>query len=169
MLWLLRLPEGRPSPSAAPTRDAGGLLAVGRAGIGLVAGMFQQHCLCLSLLRHLLGLSGLTASPLPPPDYLLSNNYVNSIIVHKFDFSDEEIMAYYISFLKTLSLKLNKHTVHFFYNEVSGEPPAGTATRRLPQLRTPRAPTPLPFRAPCESWEDFFPAQDPLMSPHPHR
>uniref|UniRef100_A0A672RYG9 C-type lectin domain containing 16A n=1 Tax=Sinocyclocheilus grahami TaxID=75366 RepID=A0A672RYG9_SINGR len=50
-------------------------------------------------------------------DYLLSNNHVNSIIVHKFDFSDEEIMAYYISFLKTLSLKLNDHTVHFFYNE----------------------------------------------------
>ncbi|XP_033999546.1 protein CLEC16A isoform X1 [Trematomus bernacchii] len=49
--------------------------------------------------------------------YLLSNNHVNSIIVHKFDFSDEEIMAYYISFLKTLSLKLNTHTVHFFYNE----------------------------------------------------
>nr|XP_021151414.1 protein CLEC16A isoform X1 [Columba livia] len=45
--------------------------------------------------------------------YLLSNNYVNSIIVHKFDFSDEEIMAYYISFLKTVSLK----PVHFFYNE----------------------------------------------------
>uniref|UniRef100_A0A672YDE1 C-type lectin domain containing 16A n=1 Tax=Sphaeramia orbicularis TaxID=375764 RepID=A0A672YDE1_9TELE len=50
-------------------------------------------------------------------NYLLSNNHVNSIIVHKFDFSDEEIMAYYISFLKTLSLKLNNHTVHFFYNE----------------------------------------------------
>ncbi|TKS91745.1 Protein CLEC16A [Collichthys lucidus] len=50
--------------------------------------------------------------------YLLSNNHVNSIIVHKFDFSDEEIMAYYISFLKTLSLKLNNHTVHFFYNEI---------------------------------------------------
>ncbi|XP_056263893.1 protein CLEC16A [Pseudoliparis swirei] len=49
--------------------------------------------------------------------YLLSNNHVNSILVHKFDFSDEEIMAYYISFLKTLSLKLNSHTVHFFYNE----------------------------------------------------
>lgn len=51
-------------------------------------------------------------------DYLLSNNHVNLIIVHKFDFSDEEVMAYYISFLKTLSLKLNAHTVHFFYNEV---------------------------------------------------
>lgn len=52
-------------------------------------------------------------------DYLLSNNHVNSIIVHKFDVSDEEVMAYYISFLKTLSLKLNNHTIHFFYNEVS--------------------------------------------------
>ncbi|XP_011144462.2 protein CLEC16A homolog isoform X3 [Harpegnathos saltator] len=51
--------------------------------------------------------------------YLLSNNHVNSIIVHKFDFSDEEVMAYYISFLKTLSLKLNGHTIHFFYNEVN--------------------------------------------------
>ncbi|KAG7302494.1 hypothetical protein JYU34_012410, partial [Plutella xylostella] len=49
--------------------------------------------------------------------YLLSNNHVNSIIVHKFDFSDEEVMAYYVSFLKTLSLKLNNHTIHFFYNE----------------------------------------------------
>jgi len=28
-------------------------------------------------------------------------------------------MAYYISFLKTLSLKLNAHTIHFFYNEVN--------------------------------------------------
>ena len=52
-------------------------------------------------------------------DYLLSNNHVNAIIVHKFDFSDEEVMAYYISFLKTLSFRLNKHTIHFFYNEVS--------------------------------------------------
>ncbi|XP_041435063.1 protein CLEC16A isoform X3 [Xenopus laevis] len=49
--------------------------------------------------------------------YLLSNNHVNSIIVHKFDFSDEEIMGYYICFLKTLSVKLKNHTVHFFYNE----------------------------------------------------
>ena len=62
-----------------------------------------------------MGWSLIFSSPL---DYLLSNNHVNSIIVHKFDFSDEEIMAYYISFLKTLSLKLNNHTVHFFYNEV---------------------------------------------------
>ena len=30
-----------------------------------------------------------------------------------------QVLAYYISFLKTLSLKLNRHTVHFFFNEVS--------------------------------------------------
>ena len=44
---------------------------------------------------------------------------MNCIIVHKFDFSDEEVMAYYISFLKTMSLKLNVHTIHFFFNEVT--------------------------------------------------
>ena len=55
--------------------------------------------------------------------YLLSNNLVNNIIVHKFDFADEEITAYYISFLKTLSLKLNSHSINFFYNEVNLPPP----------------------------------------------
>ncbi|KRY11344.1 Extended synaptotagmin-2, partial [Trichinella patagoniensis] len=50
--------------------------------------------------------------------YLLSNNHVNSIITYRFDFSDEEILAYYISFLKTLSFKLNANTVHFFFNEI---------------------------------------------------
>ena len=51
-------------------------------------------------------------------DYLLSNNHVNNIIVHKFDFNDEEITAYYIYFLKTLSSKLNSHSINFFFNEV---------------------------------------------------
>ncbi|BET02259.1 Uncharacterised conserved protein [Nesidiocoris tenuis] len=58
--------------------------------------------------------------------YLLSNNHVNFIIVHKFDFSDEEVMAYYISFLKTLSLKLNSHTIHFFYNDHTNDFPLYT-------------------------------------------
>lgn len=60
------------------------------------------------------------------PDYLLSNNHVNSIIVHKFDFSDEDVMGYYILFLKTLSLKLNPHTIHFFYNEHTNDFPLYT-------------------------------------------
>ncbi|XP_013118308.1 protein CLEC16A homolog [Stomoxys calcitrans] len=58
--------------------------------------------------------------------YLLSNNHVNSIIVHKFDFSDEDVMGYYILFLKTLSLKLNSHTIHFFYNEHTNDFPLYT-------------------------------------------
>lgn len=58
--------------------------------------------------------------------YLLSNNHVNSIIVHKFDFSDEDVMGYYILFLKTLSLKLNVHTIHFFYNEHTNDFPLYT-------------------------------------------
>ncbi|KAL1480171.1 hypothetical protein MTO96_034744 [Rhipicephalus appendiculatus] len=35
-------------------------------------------------------------------------------------------MAYYISFLKTLSLKLNNHTIHFFYNEHTNDFPLYT-------------------------------------------
>merc|ERR1719259_477503 len=58
--------------------------------------------------------------------YMLSNNHVNEVICHKFDFSDEEVMAYYISFLKTLSLKLNQHTIHFFYNEHTNDFPLYT-------------------------------------------
>ncbi|XP_030571862.1 protein CLEC16A homolog isoform X1 [Drosophila novamexicana] len=58
--------------------------------------------------------------------YLLSNNHVNSIMLHKFDFSDEDVMGYYILFLKTLSLKLNTHTIHFFYNEHTNDFPLYT-------------------------------------------
>lgn len=58
--------------------------------------------------------------------FLLSNNHVNSIIVHKFDFSNEEVLAYYISFLKTLSLKLNLQTINFFFNERKGDFPLYT-------------------------------------------
>ncbi|PAV80323.1 hypothetical protein WR25_08365 [Diploscapter pachys] len=55
--------------------------------------------------------------------FLLSNNHVNSIISHKFDLNNEEIMAYYISFLKALSFKLNPCTIHFFFNESTNEFP----------------------------------------------
>ncbi|VDQ01242.1 unnamed protein product [Trichobilharzia regenti] len=45
--------------------------------------------------------------------YLLSNNHTNAIITHRFDFTDEEVMAYYISFLKILSFRLNSSRIHF--------------------------------------------------------
>uniref|UniRef100_A0A0R3RPE1 FPL domain-containing protein n=1 Tax=Elaeophora elaphi TaxID=1147741 RepID=A0A0R3RPE1_9BILA len=58
--------------------------------------------------------------------YLLSNNHVNSIITYRFNFENEEIMAYYISFLKTLSFKLNMYTIHFFFNEANQDFPLYT-------------------------------------------
>ena len=51
--------------------------------------------------------------------YLFSNNYVNQLIStssKQLDWSDEEVVAYYISFLKSLSLKLNDETIKFFFN-----------------------------------------------------
>uniref|UniRef100_A0A0K0DN33 FPL domain-containing protein n=1 Tax=Angiostrongylus cantonensis TaxID=6313 RepID=A0A0K0DN33_ANGCA len=63
--------------------------------------------------------------------FLLSNNHVNSIITHNFDFNNEEIMAYYISFLKTLSFKLNPSTIHFFFNEATDEFPLLTESLKF--------------------------------------
>jgi protein CLEC16A len=48
--------------------------------------------------------------------YLLSNNHLNELITHRFDCYDDELMSYYISFLKALSLRLNADTVNFFFN-----------------------------------------------------
>lgn len=39
--------------------------------------------------------------------YLLSNDRVNELITHRFDFHDEELMAYYISFLKVAYLLIS--------------------------------------------------------------
>ena len=43
--------------------------------------------------------------------YLLSNNHINEIICHPFNLANEDILSYYVSFLKMLSLKLNEATV----------------------------------------------------------
>ncbi|KAI3383075.1 hypothetical protein SNEBB_001534 [Seison nebaliae] len=49
--------------------------------------------------------------------YLLSNNHVNRMIMFKYQFQNEEVIAYYITFLKTLSLKLNENNIQFFLND----------------------------------------------------
>ncbi|GFR43644.1 hypothetical protein Agub_g4746, partial [Astrephomene gubernaculifera] len=48
--------------------------------------------------------------------FLFSNNHINNIVEIRFDFEDEEVLGYYISFLKTISLKLNAGTVQFFFD-----------------------------------------------------
>ena len=45
--------------------------------------------------------------------YLLSNNHINEIISHPFNLANEDILSYYVSFLKMLSLKLNEATVRY--------------------------------------------------------
>ena len=51
--------------------------------------------------------------------FLLSNNAVNQLINNNnnLDFSDEEILSYYISFMKSISLRLSSETINFFVNE----------------------------------------------------
>ncbi|KAG6542093.1 hypothetical protein Mapa_016511 [Marchantia paleacea] len=46
--------------------------------------------------------------------YLFSNEYINNLITYPFDFGHEETLAYYISFLRTISIKLDQNTVSFF-------------------------------------------------------
>ncbi|MQL95210.1 hypothetical protein Taro_027874 [Colocasia esculenta] len=43
--------------------------------------------------------------------YIFSNEHINHLITHPFDFKNEELLSYYISFLRAVSGKLNKSTV----------------------------------------------------------
>ncbi|KAL8100744.1 protein TRANSPARENT TESTA 9-like isoform X2 [Apium graveolens] len=43
--------------------------------------------------------------------YMFSNEYINYLITYKFDFRSEELVSYYISFLRAISGKLNKNTI----------------------------------------------------------
>jgi hypothetical protein len=55
--------------------------------------------------------------------YMLSQNHLNSLITHKFDFDDEELVGLYISLVKTIALKLDAQTVQFFFNRRSNDMP----------------------------------------------
>ncbi|KAL3830141.1 hypothetical protein ACJIZ3_018943 [Penstemon smallii] len=43
--------------------------------------------------------------------YMFSNEHVNDLITYSFDFRNEELLSYYISFLRAISGKLNKDTI----------------------------------------------------------
>ena len=50
--------------------------------------------------------------------YLLSNNYINEIIMYPYDFGDDEnLVDQFVSFMKSLSLRLDFKTVQFFFNQ----------------------------------------------------
>ena len=50
---------------------------------------------------------------------MFSNNHINEVVGMHFDFDDEEVLGHYITLLKSISLKLNKDTVQFFYDKGS--------------------------------------------------
>lgn len=51
--------------------------------------------------------------------YLFSNNAINMLINNNsnLDFSDEEILSYYVSFMKSISLRLSPETIKLFIND----------------------------------------------------
>lgn len=48
---------------------------------------------------------------------MFSNNYINALLSTKFDFEDEEVASWYVSFIKSLSLLVNRDTIKLFLNE----------------------------------------------------
>jgi protein CLEC16A len=51
-------------------------------------------------------------------NYLLSNPHINEFIIYYYNFTDEEIVEYYVSMLKSISLRMDSENISLFYNEV---------------------------------------------------
>lgn len=49
--------------------------------------------------------------------FILSNSVMNQFIKFRYDFHDEEVLDYYITFLKTISMVLDTSIIQFFFNE----------------------------------------------------
>lgn len=43
---------------------------------------------------------------------------LNSFIEYEYDFSDEEIVDYYVNFLKSLALRMDKDNLKLYFNQV---------------------------------------------------
>ena len=69
--------------------------------------------------------------------YLLSNNYINDIIRFPYDFEAEELSDIFLSFMKSLSLRLNKQTVQFFFIEDTATFPLLSRAIEFLQYRDP--------------------------------
>ena len=49
--------------------------------------------------------------------FIFSNNFLNYIISRNYEKYDDEFVAYYINFIKSLSLKIDSTTVQFFFHK----------------------------------------------------
>jgi hypothetical protein len=89
--------------------------------VSLLAQRPNKHVTC-QVVNHLSMLLQSLNSP-EAVFFLLSNNHINLLINHNFDFTDEEVASYYVSFLKSISLRLNVSTVQLFFNASTKEFP----------------------------------------------
>ena len=55
----------------------------------------------------------------PSVFYLLSNDHINELIRHRFDFAHEEILAQYVSLLKAIALRLDGGKSHLQVSSAS--------------------------------------------------
>ncbi|XP_038699375.1 protein TRANSPARENT TESTA 9 isoform X2 [Tripterygium wilfordii] len=53
--------------------------------------------------------------------YMFSNEHINFLITYAFDFRNEELLSYYISFLRAISGKLNKNTISLLVKTCNDE------------------------------------------------
>ncbi|KMZ62321.1 hypothetical protein ZOSMA_474G00130 [Zostera marina] len=53
--------------------------------------------------------------------YIFSNEHINSLISYSFDFRNEELLSYYISFLRAISGKLNNNTISLLVKTANDE------------------------------------------------
>ncbi len=49
--------------------------------------------------------------------FMFSNNFINQIISLDYSNYDDEFIAYYVNFMKSLSLKIDSNTIQFFFHE----------------------------------------------------
>lgn len=49
--------------------------------------------------------------------YLFSNNFINQIISNDYEKYDDDFLSYYVNFIKSLSLKIDKTTIQFFFHK----------------------------------------------------
>lgn len=49
----------------------------------------------------------------------MSHKVMNRVITYEYNFENEDIVNYYIAFLKSLTMRLDAESIKLFFNEVS--------------------------------------------------
>lgn len=83
--------------------------------------------------------------------FLFSNNHLNNIVETQLDWEDEEVLGYYISFLKALSQRLDAATVQFFLMGADQQQPPSGSNPDSPSPSVASAAPPLTPKLPLYS------------------